>query len=198
MKVQKFIVGLLATNCYVLSDISKDAIIIDPGFETKREFQGIEEYINQNSLKLKVIVNTHGHSDHTSGNKAILEKFDCSICIHKNDLEHLNHSIDISKIIVLKDGDLIEINKKNLRVISTPGHTPGGICLLGKNILFSGDTLFYRGIGRMDFPGGSRVDMKEALLKLMSLPDNLIVYPGHGISTTIGDEKKLNSFLCWL
>lgn len=198
MKIQTFIVGLLATNCYILNDESKDAIIIDPGFETKREVQAIEDYINKNSLKVQVIINTHGHSDHISGNKKILKKYNCSICIHKNDLRYLDNTINNSKIILVKDGDLIHINKKNLKVISTPGHTPGGICLLGDRILFSGDTLFYRGIGRLDFPGGSRKDMKKSLLKLMSLPEELIVYPGHGNFTTIGDEKKLNPFLSWL
>lgn len=198
MKIQTFIFGLLSTNCYILSDESKNAIIIDPGFETKKEFQAIEEYIKENSLNIKFILNTHGHSDHISGNKVILERYSCSICIHKNDFEYLNNSIDNSKIILIKEGDLIEINKRNLRIISTPGHTPGGICLLGKRVIFSGDTLFYRGIGRLDFPGGSRIDMKKSLHKLMSLPDELIVYPGHGNSTTIGDEKKLNPFLSWL
>ena len=127
-----------------------------------------------------------------------LKNHKCNICIHRNDVHFLNNIIDKSKIILIEDGEFLDFGQKNLRVLFTPGHTPGCICLVGKKFLFSGDTLFYRGIGRMDFPGGSRMDMKKSLLKLMSLPDDYIVFPGHGNSTTIGDEKKNNPFLSWL
>jgi glyoxylase-like metal-dependent hydrolase (beta-lactamase superfamily II) len=198
LKIKSFIVGLLATNCYVVSEFNKEAIIIDPGFETKREFNKIEEFINENSLKVKLVINTHGHSDHISGNSFVQKNYDCPIGIHINDSHFLNNIIESSRIILLNEEDFLDFGKNLLRVIFTPGHTPGGISLIGNKVVFTGDTLFSKGIGRMDFPGGSREDMKRSLMKIMSLPEDYVVFSGHGVSTTIGEEKNNNMFLSWL
>ena len=198
MIVKSFIVGLLTANCYVVNDLEKEAIIIDPGFETKTELKKISSYIDNNSLRIKLIVNTHGHSDHISGNYLVQKKYNCPICIHPKDAYLLDIPDQKARIIHLEDGDVLDFGKNLLRVILTPGHTPGSISLYGENVIFTGDTLFSKGIGRMDFPGGSRKDMKKSLVKLMSLPEGCIVYSGHGISTTIGEEKKFNPFLSWL
>ena len=198
MRIKSFVVGSLATNCYLVSDFNKEAIIIDPGFETTSEFIEIEDFINENSLKIKLIINTHGHSDHISGNYIAQNKYKCPICIHANDSHFLENLGENIKIISLKEGDFLDFGKDLLKVIFTPGHTPGGISLVGDNIVFTGDTLFSKGIGRMDFSGGSKIDMKKSLAKLMSLPDKYNVFSGHGDRTTIGEEKKSNPFLSWL
>ena len=198
MRIKSFIVGMLTTNCYVVNDSNKETIIIDPGFESEREFELIEGYINEKSLNVKLIINTHGHSDHISGNYITQKRYKCPICIHANDSHFLENPGKNIKIISLKEGDFLDFGKDLLKVIFTPGHTPGGISLVGDNIVFTGDTLFSKGIGRMDFSGGSKIDMKKSLAKLMSLPEEYIVFSGHGDRTTIGEEKKSNPFLSWL
>ncbi|MCW3998465.1 MAG: MBL fold metallo-hydrolase [Candidatus Bathyarchaeota archaeon] len=197
MRVKSFIVGLLASNCYVVNDLKFEAIIIDPGFETHKELEQITDYIYENSLKIRLIVNTHGHLDHISGNDLVQKKYECPICIHPKDAHFLGRLNEKYRIIHLKDGDFLDFGKDLLKVISTPGHTPGGISLVGENVVFTGDTLFSKGIGRMDFSGGSKEDMKKSLIKLMSLPEEYVVYSGHGVSTTIGEEKNYNPFLSW-
>ncbi|MBK5133309.1 MBL fold metallo-hydrolase [Candidatus Bathyarchaeota archaeon] len=198
MKIKSFIVGGLSTNCYIVSDLEKEAIIIDPGIETHNDLSKITNYIKENSLEIKVIVNTHGHSDHISGNIIIQKKYNCPICIHEKDAPFLENLIESSRLRRLIEGDILSFGKSNLEIISTPGHTPGGISLVGEKVVFTGDTLFSKGIGRMDFPGGSKIDMKKSLKKIIALPEKYIVYPGHGSSSTIGEEKVGNPFLNWV
>lgn len=198
MRIKSFIVGMLATNCYVVNDSNNETIIIDPGFESERDFELIKEYINEKSLSVKLIINTHGHSDHISGNYIMQKRYKCPICIHINDSHFLEPLKRTTKIISLEEGDFLDFGNNLLKVIFTPGHTPGGISLVGNNIVFTGDTLFSKGIGRMDFPGGSEKDMKKSLKKLMSLPEDYIVFSGHGDRTTIGEEKRNNPFISWL
>ena len=198
MEVKSFIVGALSTNCYVVNGLEKDAIIIDPGMETRSDLSKITSYIKANFLKIKLIFNTHGHFDHVSGNLIVQSMYNCPICIHEKDAPFLEKIIEKPVIKRLKDGDLLNFGKNILRIISTPGHTLGGISLVGEKIVFTGDTLFSKGIGRMDFPGGSKSDMKESLKKIIALNDEFIVYPGHGNITTIGEEKAENPFLNWL
>lgn len=211
MRIEMFMVGKLLTNCYVAAcSKTKEAIIIDPGLDTIQEAQQILNFINGNSLKLKFIVNTHGHPDHTCGNGIIKEKFSVPVLIHGGDAEMLGESgrrfarafgFEINAPPadrLLHDGDLIEIGEKSLRVMHTPGHSLGSICLIGEKEVFTGDTLFAGSIGRVDFPGSSREDMRGSLRKIAALPDFLIVYPGHGPVTTIKEEKQANPFLCGL
>jgi hydroxyacylglutathione hydrolase len=198
MLIETFTVGGLSTNCYVVSSRkTKDAIVIDPGLDLILEADQIFDYVEQAGLTVKLIVNTHGHSDHINGDAIFQEKYNVPICIHHLDaaslavLENKNYPATV----LLNEGSLIEVGAESLKVIHTPGHTPGSICLLCERLVFTGDTLFAGGIGRTDFPGGSDSEMQLSLQKLQSLPDNWLIYPGHGPTSMIGEEKRVNPFL---
>ena len=201
MQIQTFNVGMLSTNCYVVHcPETKEAIIIDPGFDASNEAEQIVRYVDASTLKVKFIVNTHGHPDHTRGNAVLKRKYSVPICIHAYDAHCLNgvgKSIAPANIL-LEDKGLLKFGQTILKVMHTPGHTPGGISLMGEKLVFTGDTLFAGGIGRTDFSGGSDQDMRLSLKKLLCLPDNYVVYPGHGGISTIGEEKRVNPFLRWL
>jgi hydroxyacylglutathione hydrolase len=198
MLIEAFPVGMLSTNCYIASSKeTKDSILIDPGMDFSSEAKPIFDHIAGEKLKVNYIVDTHGHDDHIKGNVMFQQKLNVSICIHSLDA-HFIEGNEESKgpgNIMLEDGDLIKFGNETLKVIHTPGHTPGSICLVGEKIVFTGDTLFAGGIGRTDFPGGSMNDMRLSLKKLTSLPDNLLVYPGHGGTSMIREEKRMNPFL---
>ena len=191
MNVKCFKVGYLSTNCYVVScEETKQAAIIDPGLEIQAEADSILDYIKQNGLTIKYIINTHGHPDHISGNAIMKQATGASILIHEN------HNGRANADKKLRDGDVILIGNFKLVVLHTPGHTKSGISLLGDNLVFTGDTLFAGSIGRTDFPGGSFEEIINSIkTKLLPLPDNFKVYPGHESFSTIGDEKKYNPFL---
>ncbi|MCW4034312.1 MAG: MBL fold metallo-hydrolase [Candidatus Bathyarchaeota archaeon] len=191
MQLKRFKVGWLSTNCYVLScEQTKQAAVIDPGIEIEDEAEQILGYIKQNGLQVKYIINTHGHPDHRSGNTVIKKTTNAQVLIHENNFEH----VPADKTV--KDGDVITIGNIKLAVLYTPGHTPDGISLLGESYVFTGDTLFAGSIGRTDFAGGSFHDIINSIkTKLMVLPDNFTVYPGHESASTIGNEKKYNPFL---
>jgi hydroxyacylglutathione hydrolase len=198
MQIKTFNVGMLSTNCYVVSCLEKEeAIIIDPGLESSYEAEQIIHYIGENALKVKFIVNTHGHEDHISGDIVLKREYGVPICIHKYDapyLEGLDENLPPANIL-LEDEERLKFGHVTLKVMLTPGHSLGSICLVGQELVFSGDTLFAGGIGRTDFAGGSDSDMRVSLQKLMSLPENCVVYPGHGCFSTIGEEKRVNPFL---
>lgn len=201
MQIQTFNVGILSTNCYVVNcPETREAIIIDPGFEAPYEAEQVIRYVDENALKVKFIVNTHGHSDHISGAVVLKRKYGVPICIHTYDapcLDGLGESFSPANVL-LEDGELLKFGRVTLRVMHTPGHSLGSISLVGDKLVFTGDTLFAGGIGRTDFAGGSDRDVKCSLQKLVGLPDDCVVYPGHGCFSTIGDEKRLNPFLLWL
>lgn len=198
-------VGCLETNCYLAySENSKECAIIDPGADA----ENITDMIEQHSLKPIMIINTHGHFDHVGANKDIKEKFDIPLLIHPLDvpmLEMVKQAAGLYGIEaenspppdkLIHDGDSIEIGKDSLMVIHSPGHSPGSISLHQDSILFSGDTLFCRGVGRTDVPGGSWEALKNSIkTRLLTLPENTLVLPGHGPKTYIGQEKKLNPFI---
>jgi len=191
MIIECFKVGWLATNCYVVScEETKQAAIIDPGLENETEADLILDYIKKNGLQVKYIINTHGHPDHISGNAAMKEATGASILIHETHQGRANPDQR------LKEGDEISVGNFKLKVLHTPGHTKGGISLVGDNVVFTGDTLFAGSIGRTDFAGGSFQEIMQSIkTKLLTLPDNFTVYPGHESFSTIGDEKKYNPFL---
>jgi glyoxylase-like metal-dependent hydrolase (beta-lactamase superfamily II) len=208
MIIKMFTVGKLFTNCYIAAcPETEEAIIIDPGFDSASEAEKIFMFIEENALKLKFIVNTHGHPDHICGNGIVKRKFQTPILVHEKDAFMLGtlgkvigkffgvNSSSPSADTLLKDGDYVKFGKVALKVMHTPGHSPGGISLIGENEVFTGDTLFAGSIGRTDFPQSSESDMKESLKKLAALPENFRVYPGHGPTTTIGEEKRSNPFL---
>jgi hydroxyacylglutathione hydrolase len=194
MFVKMFTVGMIGTNCFIVGDLqTEEAAVIDPGFDSASEAKSILKEIKRNKFRVKFIINTHGHPDHTSGNKTLKEATGAPILIHEYDAPLLrNPSADKT----IREGDIIELGEVKLRVLHTPGHSKGSIALLGADAVFSGDTLFAGGIGRYDLPGGSFEEIMSSIRnKLLILPDNLKVYPGHGPVTTIGEERRSNPFL---
>jgi glyoxylase-like metal-dependent hydrolase (beta-lactamase superfamily II) len=205
MKVEKLVVGEMQANCYLVWDEqSKEAVVIDPGGDPDTIF----DVISQNSLKVIHIINTHAHVDHVGANDLIRQKTQATLFIHSaevsllQDLElNLSHALGREKDFlpptgVLNDKDKLKLKGFDLEVLHTPGHTPGSICLYVDGRLFSGDTLFAGGVGRTDLPGGNFRQLKDSLEhKILKLSDEVVVYPGHGPNTTIGKEKRDNSFL---
>ncbi len=160
MEIKKVIVGVLQTNCYIISS-GDDAVIVDPGDEAGKIVDEVE------GKSVKHIITTHHHFDHVSAKNEVQEKTGAEV------LENL------------KEGDEIKIGEEKLSVISTPGHTEDSICLIGEGFVISGDTLFYQGYGRTDLPGGSEEKLKESLARLTrEIPEGAVVYPGHGRSFT--------------
>jgi len=193
------------TNTYLVWDEkSGEAAIIDPASES----QELINKIKNMDITLKYLISTHAHGDHIGGNESINNNFDVKICIHKEDVAALSDStLNLSSFIsselkapqadiILNDGDILKLGNNELKIIHTPGHTKGGICILTGNLLFSGDTLFAEGIGRADLPGGDYATLLNSIkTKLLTLDGNIIVFPGHGPSSTIEDEKVGNPFV---
>ncbi len=200
-------VGPFASNCYIVgSESSKRGIIIDPGAEAKL----ILKTVNDLGLTISLIVVTHMHFDHVGALTPVKEGTGAKFALHEAETEaglgvfsRMLSSMtggSFSQLPkpdrLLKDGDTIDIDGLHFTVLDTPGHSPGGISLYGHEIVFTGDALFNYGIGRTDFPGCSYDQLMDSIQnKLMTLPDETIVYPGHGPSTTIGEERRGNPFL---
>lgn len=210
MKIDCLILGAYQTNCYILrqNESSKDCLIIDTGLESKPLINFLHKY----ELNPVAVILTHGHGDHITGVVDLRKNFpDIKIYIHKLDAEMLTQPDSTLLILAGKvfDGtdpadslivepDVIELAGIKLQVFDTPGHTQGGICLYSKDegIVFVGDTLFADSVGRTDLPGGDMTQLiKSIKQKLCNLPDETIVYPGHGPETTIAREKAYNPFL---
>lgn len=186
-------VGPIDTNCYIVGDeATKEALVIDPGDEAEK----ISAAIEAEKLAPRLIVNTHGHFDHVTADLKLKEKTGAALLIHELDLPMALLTAPLRPDRLLKDGDEIKVGTMVFSVIHTPGHTPGGICLYDEKekVLFSGDTLFYGTTGRTDLPSSSDKEMEISFKKLMALPDETKVYPGHGRPTTIGREKAGNDF----
>lgn len=198
-------VGPLMVNCYLFGCThTKEAIVIDPGDEAEK----IMSIVAKHDAKVTAIVLTHGHCDHLGAVSDIKQKYNCPIMIHEAEEETLiNPQANLSAFMgdsivcppadrLLQEGDTIPVGDLELKVIHTPGHSPGGICLLFDKILFAGDLLFLMSIGRHDLPGGSYQQLERSVLtRVYTLPDDTIVYPGHGEKTTVGFEKRHNQFI---
>lgn len=191
-----------ASNCYIVGDeSSKATMIIDPGAAANWILGEIDEL----GLQVTLILVTHAHGDHVGALREVKEATGAPVAIHNDDAKSLeakpswlpaSFQTPPAPDRLLKDGDAIDIGSLHFVVIHTPGHTPGGICILGEGMLFSGDTLFNEGIGRSDFPGGSYSQLMRSIrTRLLTLPDETVVYPGHGPETTIGHERQRNPFL---
>lgn len=186
MKVYQIPVGNMQNFTYVVEDEDTcESILIDPSWDLIE----LELLIKKNNLKIKYIVNTHHHFDHTVGNEAMAKSTNALIVQHEN--SELKHDITV------KDGDYIEFGKSKLKIIHTPGHSKDSICLIGDGKIFSGDTLFVGNCGRIDLPGGSAHELYHSLFDVLySLDDNLVMYPGHNYgnteTSTLGQEKITN------
>lgn len=205
MFLDKLEVGVYGANCYIVGDkVTGEAAIIDPGGDGDK----ILTVLDNNKLKLKYIFLTHGHGDHIGGLNEIKNKTDAPILIHQEDLyllkdKNKNHSammggnvVEMTADSYVKDGQILQLGELNLRIIHTPGHTKGGICIHVKNVVFTGDTLFANSIGRTDLDGGNFQTVIQSIKeKLMILDENTIVYPGHGPASKIGIEKISNPYL---
>lgn len=204
MILRKLEVGLFASNCYIVgSEASREGMIIDPGDEAQQILSRVKEL----ELDIKYIILTHGHIDHIGALKEVKKATGAQVAIHTDDVRTLkDRFLGIFLGIrfrpppppdwLLNDCDTISFGDLKFTVLHTPGHTPGGICLLGEGVLFSGDTLFNYGVGRADLPSGSYSQLIDSIRnRLMVLPDEVAVYPGHGPETTIGAERRGNPFL---
>jgi hydroxyacylglutathione hydrolase len=207
MMVKTLVVGSFTANCYIVGSSSTNkGMIIDPGAEAPT----ILRTVQQMGLSISLIVATHAHIDHVGALRAVQEKTGAHFALHEAEKGllltapmRMLTSLGISPIKspprpdrLLKDGDHIDIGDLHFTVLYTPGHSADGICLSGHGVVFSGDTLFNLGIGRTDFPGMSYKRLLKSIHeKLMVLPDETTVYPGHGPPTTVGNERRGNPFL---
>ena len=206
MKIKTLSLGPLGTNCYIVSD-KKNALVFDPGGDAEQ----IVDYLKKEELNLEAIVLTHAHFDHIGGVDYLRKEYDVKVYMHEKESDWLENP-DLNRSILflgpdagiktnkpeelLQEGEY-ELGNFKFEVAHTPGHSPGSISFIFKehDCVISGDVLFHHGIGRTDLPGGSIEELATSILnKLYTLPDNFVVYPGHGTSTTIGIEKSTNPY----
>jgi len=199
-KIKRLEVGPIGANCYIVSDeATKNAFLIDPGGDPDR----IKSVLKKNGLTLKFIINTHGHGDHILGNGY----FNVPIYAHRLEKDYLTDpNKNLSGMFgfflktpeatkLLEDGEKISMDNLDLEILHTPGHTPGGISIKLDGVVFTGDTLFAGSVGRTDLPAGDEEALFRSIKeKLFILGDDVIIYPGHGHESTIGEEKRTNPF----
>lgn len=210
MDVSIFTFNGFQENTYILYDESKECVIVDPGCNSKSEQNTLSEFISGNQLKVTRLLNTHCHIDHVLGNKFVADKFNLKLEAHQGEKPVLESCKMVAQMygipydpspeidLFIDEGDVIKFGNTSMEIFFTPGHSPASISFYNRehNILIAGDVLFQRSIGRTDLPGGSMDTLLESIrTKFWVLPDDTIVYPGHGPSTTIGEEKRLNPFL---
>jgi len=202
MIIERLVVGMLQCNCHVVGcEDTKAGIVIDPGGDAPVILDRVEEL----GLSIKYIVNTHGHIDHIAANRPVKEATGAMIAVHRDDAQWLISdqggfartlgvlSPGPPADILLEEGDEITFGEVSLQVIHTPGHSLGGISLVGDGLVFCGDTLFAMGVGRVDLPGGSWETLMDSIkTRLFTMPDETTVYTGHGPPTTVGHEKRSN------
>lgn len=205
MKYEHVIVGAIETNCYIVYDEkTKVCAVIDPGAEAEK----IIRLIHQKELKPSMIINTHGHVDHVGANKDLIDEYSIPLLIHSADTPMLDkvEQMELSFFLGAKnspppdkflvEGHNVTIGSIQLEIIHTPGHSPGSVSLIGDGILFSGDTLFWGGVGRTDLPGGSWNELVRSIKeKILTLPEETLILPGHGPKTTVGQEERSNPFI---
>jgi glyoxylase-like metal-dependent hydrolase (beta-lactamase superfamily II) len=207
MIFETIVVGPLGVNCFVLGcEETKEGIVVDPGADADRVLAAVKRL----GLTISHVINTHGHFDHVGGNRRLIEATGAKLLIHEKDVYFLSRAVDVAAAYglttenspapdgLLQDGMVITFGAHQLKVLHTPGHTPGGCCLYleSEGKVITGDTLFAEGVGRTDFPGSSHEALMEGIRnKLLSLPETTQIFPGHGPSSTIGHEKLHNPYL---
>ena len=199
-------VGLIQTNCYIVGcEETHEGAVIDPGGHPERILAEVEAH----GLTIKYVLNTHAHFDHTDANGALVEATGATLALHPGDRSLLEMSGGAGffgleaepsppPTLELHDGDVLAVGDLRFRVLHTPGHTPGHVCFYeaDEGVLFDGDVLFQRGIGRTDLPGGSWAQLMDSIRRvLFALPEETVVLSGHGPATTLGEEKRLNPWL---
>jgi len=202
--IETITVSPYETNCYVCATArGGDAVVIDPGDNSELILRRVQAL----SLNITCLILTHGHRDHAGALKELKQALGVEIAVHAADADLLNDDFQAAMLglrfpcppqpdRLLEDGQEIVVGGLTFSVLHTPGHSRGSICLLGDGLVFTGDTLFQAGIGRTDLPGGSYPELIKSIeMRLLSLPDDTIVYPGHGSPTTVGDERQHNPFL---
>lgn len=202
-EITRLQLGLLQTNCYlVVCPETRAALVIDPADSPQRIVSAAE----RQNARIEQILLTHGHLDHSAGLAGLREATGARVLVHKLELVMLGEYLRVFGLsgsqvlpvvpdLELNGGEQFDICRLRAEVIHTPGHTLGGISVLIGKHLFSGDTLFAQGVGRTDLPGGSWNALRESIQRLFELPDDTVVYPGHGASTTIGEEKRDNPYV---
>lgn len=208
--IKTFYFNDLRVCCYIIWDDTKECIIVDPGAYSDSEKNRLVKFITENALKPVRLINTHGHFDHVMGNPFILSKWNIPVYMNHGDLKELSrvksycayfgYEIEqpSSDVIDLKDGDVITFGNSSLKVYHTPGHSQGSVILYNEadKYVLTGDILFAGSIGRTDLPGGDYDVIKESLsTKVLTLPPDTVVYPGHGPVTEIAQEINTNPFL---
>ncbi|MDL2224177.1 MBL fold metallo-hydrolase [Bacteroidales bacterium OttesenSCG-928-M06] len=210
MNIKRFEFNPVRVNTYLIYDETREAVILDCGASTDQEFAYLVEYIRTHQLKLKYLLNTHLHFDHVLGNHYIYEEYGLKPQYNKVEESMpglraqssafglgLNYE-PISAEHFLQEGDTIHFGNTELKALFTPGHSPGSLSFYceKEHCVFTGDVLFHRSVGRTDLWGGDTQTLKDSIRKkLFVLPENTVVYPGHGPETSIGEEKKENPFL---
>jgi glyoxylase-like metal-dependent hydrolase (beta-lactamase superfamily II) len=206
LMVKGIVVGLFQENCWVVgSRRTRAGVVIDPGDEPER----ILELARDLGVQVRYIINTHAHLDHIMAVPAVQRATGARFLLHPDDQvlaaqAGLSAARWLGRIVepppapdgLLQDGDVVEVDGLRLQVIHTPGHTPGSVCFYTEGLLFSGDTLFYGSVGRTDLPGGNHAQLMTSIIdKLLTLPDDTIVLPGHMLETRIGHERQTNPFI---
>ncbi|MDY3842241.1 MAG: MBL fold metallo-hydrolase [Prevotella sp.] len=211
LTIQRFECNMLQENCYIISDETKECVICDCGAYYPAERAAIVDYIRDNGLTPVHLLSTHGHIDHNFGNNTIFDEFGLKPEVHKEDQHLMDMLAEQAEALVgitldyamppvgkyFGDGDEITFGSHRLKVIETPGHSKGSVFFYcpEEAIALSGDTLFRNSIGRTDYLGGSMFQIIQSLRMICQLPDNTVVYPGHGPQTTIGTELSSNPYL---
>ena len=210
LKIKSFVFSPIQENTYLLYNEFNDCMIIDPGCYFPEEQDELKAFITQSNLKPRMLLNTHCHLDHVFGNKFIADTYGLTLQLHEKEKKLLDYAPTSGLMynmpfdnytgdyIFLKERDLVKLGEDELAVIEATGHSPGHICFYcaKQNFIISGDVLFNRSIGRTDLPGGNHQTLlKNIREKLFVLPDETVVYSGHGPETTIGEEKKYNPFV---
>lgn len=206
MKIEKFVTGIISTNCYLVSNVeTHQAVIVDPAAVPK----ALTEAVERDGLTVEAVLLTHGHFDHTMGLDALLKLWGVPVYVEEEDQEILTDpKLNLSSAYTagftfsdaqsVEDGQILSLAGFQFQVLHTPGHTRGGCCYYAasEQVLFSGDTLFQASVGRTDFPNSSTLDLLRSIReKLLPLPDETVVYPGHMGETTIGYERDHNPYL---